>query len=1015
MTGGLNRQRGRNAPKKNGAKGMLKGDLSSFSLGEILQSLTINNHTGTLRIADSDGAERLIFFSQGEISLFSNGPTRNLRIGEVLVRLGVITSEDLDEALRQQREVKKLLGQILLDDGKVSESDIRRALTTKIQEEIYDLFLWTEGVFEFHMGECPEDDFDGLQRSLTVKINTNSVIMEGLRRLDEWSLIRDKIRTFQEIFIRDQESEDDLDTDEASALEQVDGESTVEACFEHYFGTRFQFCKALCSLWERGLIRPLSSPECQEAAAAYREKKRFPQAIACLTFAAVQQTDEPAILDELAEVYAENFQDAESRQARISALRLYFEQDNVDGIKRTAQQLMPGSDLEARDLEIIFNTLLQSGDIKGSLEAGTQLATALQKQDDLVRAVDVLKKLERVAPKDLNVKIQIGCLLDKTDRSDEARTYLNEVAEVLENEKKYKDLLKVLRLLLTIAPDQPQLKERIATIQGLIDKLAQRRKKRFTILVGSVAAVVLLSITPILYEFKARELYAMGRNAEEIAEYSKDYDDAKNAYSQLINEFGFSSVVGRAQEALERITEIQALTEKETTERQERKIREHQERMRDMRRSFDDGLSAARATEANGSMREAHARYLELLHKFPELSAAQHVQLPLRIASQPPGAEVFANGTKIGSTPHILHYVPGAVLQLELRRHGCKPFSETLELTSQWEVRRMLTRKALVKFAMTSPVEQPFLSHAGIIVFPSRDGNVYAFNPTKQETLWQIGVGRFGDRISDLSASYQHIYLSTVTGELACLSLANGKSNWVGRVEGPVLGAPAISDDRRHVAVGTLSGFVHVVDNSTGKERLRFKTENTISCSPVFVGDDLLVAGSHDNHLYAVSPTHKQRRFTVELTDDVTQLIAHKDAVLAVTKDGLVHKVSAPTGAKVWSRSISGGVTAQIAADDDAVYCGSGDARLTALGVDDGEPLWSVQLGTSSHRALTLIEGRVYLGSDDGRLSAFDVATRSELWHFKADGPIHAPLVVVNNLLCVGSLSGTTWLFEVLR
>src|SRR5262245_10386144 len=41
---------------------MLKGNLSSFSLGEIFQSLAINNHTGTLKITTKDGGQKCIYF-----------------------------------------------------------------------------------------------------------------------------------------------------------------------------------------------------------------------------------------------------------------------------------------------------------------------------------------------------------------------------------------------------------------------------------------------------------------------------------------------------------------------------------------------------------------------------------------------------------------------------------------------------------------------------------------------------------------------------------------------------------------------------------------------------------------------------------------------------------------------------------------------------------------------------------------------------------------------------------------
>src|SRR6266850_5978177 len=107
---------------------MLKGDLSSFSLGEIFQSLAINNHTGTLKISSPQNQDKLIYFDNGEITLFSCGSPNLPRLGDVLLRKGSITREQLDEALVEQNQTKAILGEILLQEPFVTEKDLRAAL-----------------------------------------------------------------------------------------------------------------------------------------------------------------------------------------------------------------------------------------------------------------------------------------------------------------------------------------------------------------------------------------------------------------------------------------------------------------------------------------------------------------------------------------------------------------------------------------------------------------------------------------------------------------------------------------------------------------------------------------------------------------------------------------------------------------------------------------------------------------------------------------------------------------------
>lgn len=53
------------------------------------------------------------------------------RIGELLLERGVITKPQLEEALRQQKENKKLLGEILIDLGYATEEEVMICLTTQ--------------------------------------------------------------------------------------------------------------------------------------------------------------------------------------------------------------------------------------------------------------------------------------------------------------------------------------------------------------------------------------------------------------------------------------------------------------------------------------------------------------------------------------------------------------------------------------------------------------------------------------------------------------------------------------------------------------------------------------------------------------------------------------------------------------------------------------------------------------------------------------------------------------------
>ena len=135
--------------------------------------------------------------------------------------------DDILEAEKQRAKSGKSLGLSLLKTGLITKQDVVEALSLRIQEEIFDLFLWTAGNFEFEMNRCPEHLFDDLQKSAPVSVNANSVIMEGLRRVDEWGLIHAHIRTFNEIFVRVTEPPEDLKALDAHFLSRIDGARPV--------------------------------------------------------------------------------------------------------------------------------------------------------------------------------------------------------------------------------------------------------------------------------------------------------------------------------------------------------------------------------------------------------------------------------------------------------------------------------------------------------------------------------------------------------------------------------------------------------------------------------------------------------------------------------------------------------------------------------------------------------------------------------------------------------------------
>lgn len=162
-----------------------------MQLSELLQWLSTGLKSGTLVVRGAPGEKR-IYFEKGRV-ISSSSTLEREHLGRFLVGFGFITEEELIRALEVQQESRILLGKILVMIGAIKESELADLVRLKAAETIYDIFLWTEGSFAFIDGEIPQLPMVPISSDVT------GIVMEGLRRYDEWQRIRTKITSMRQI------------------------------------------------------------------------------------------------------------------------------------------------------------------------------------------------------------------------------------------------------------------------------------------------------------------------------------------------------------------------------------------------------------------------------------------------------------------------------------------------------------------------------------------------------------------------------------------------------------------------------------------------------------------------------------------------------------------------------------------------------------------------------------------------------------------------------------------------
>jgi tetratricopeptide (TPR) repeat protein len=227
----------------------IKGSLKEASLPDVIQLLFLGRRTGCLALADQHNFGT-IYLDEGQI-VYASIVNRRDRLGDILLRKGRITAEQLQKAIEAQDDDRQhKLGEILVGLGILSRAEVEEYMRLQIEEAVYYLFTWTSGTFNFEAGVRPErEDF-------LVRISPEALLLEGARRVDEWSLIEKKIPSFDLIFSVDHQhihqSAPTLSVEQQRLLPLIDGTRDVRQLIDDSGMVEFEVGKALYGLITAG-------------------------------------------------------------------------------------------------------------------------------------------------------------------------------------------------------------------------------------------------------------------------------------------------------------------------------------------------------------------------------------------------------------------------------------------------------------------------------------------------------------------------------------------------------------------------------------------------------------------------------------------------------------------------------------------------------------------------------------------------------------------------------------------
>jgi hypothetical protein len=166
----------------------IEGPLRELGIHDVFQLLDLSRKTGALRVtSELRDDEGYVLFEGGKV-IHASVQSNPTSIERILRQAGKLTDADMAAALAVTAPAGLGLGDRLVQAGVVSQKEMERHLHQAIESVVFELMSWREGFFSFE--ECVVSD---VPIDAKIRISTESLLMEGARRIDEWSRIADKV------------------------------------------------------------------------------------------------------------------------------------------------------------------------------------------------------------------------------------------------------------------------------------------------------------------------------------------------------------------------------------------------------------------------------------------------------------------------------------------------------------------------------------------------------------------------------------------------------------------------------------------------------------------------------------------------------------------------------------------------------------------------------------------------------------------------------------------------------
>jgi hypothetical protein len=256
----------------------LHGNLRDFGIAEVFQLIGQQRKTGVLELARDDESVQFLFDRGAVVSAAPIGIHAYAALGEMLVRCGDLTREQVDQLIRECEAGAQVLPRLAVARGWIGETEIEEIEDLLTRETFFGVLRWSDGSFRFGAREVEHS------RRFPELLGAEQILMDGLRMMDEWHGIAELVPSEDLVFRRCGDFETYASRLDATSgprreaaqrvFELVDGRLAVRRIIDLSRLGTFDAMRILAGFYSAGAIEPTHAVESRRPRALLSDPAR---------------------------------------------------------------------------------------------------------------------------------------------------------------------------------------------------------------------------------------------------------------------------------------------------------------------------------------------------------------------------------------------------------------------------------------------------------------------------------------------------------------------------------------------------------------------------------------------------------------------------------------------------------------------------------------------------------------------------------------------------------------------